>query len=172
MKSPFRIATTRELSVRDVAPGAIAAAIVWQLLQSVGIVYVGHVVKGASATNGVFAVVLRLLAFLYITATVVVLCAEINAVRVDRLHPRALLSPFTDNVDLTPGDRRAYATQAEAQRSKGFGLQTPRTRTPTTGRNTCALTEASGSPRSRLPCAPSSGRRSDSQQTLRPASVD
>ena len=116
----FRTATTRELSVRDVAPGAIAAAIVWQLLQSVGIVYVGHVVKGASATNGVFAVVLGLLAFLYITATVVVLCAEINAVRVDRLHPRALLTPFTDNVDLTPGDRRAYATQAEAQRSKGF----------------------------------------------------
>jgi len=60
------------------------------------------------------------LAFLYITATVVVLCAEINAVRVDRLHPRALLTPFTDDVDLTPGDRRAYATQAEAQRSKGF----------------------------------------------------
>jgi len=116
----FRIATTRELSMRDVAPGAVAAAIIWQLLQSFGILYVGHVVKGASATNGVFALVLGLIAFLYITATVVVLCAEINAVRVDRLHPRALLTPFTDNVELTPGDRRAYGSQAEAQRSKGF----------------------------------------------------
>jgi hypothetical protein len=47
-------------------------------------------------------------------------CAEINAVRVDRLHPRALLTPFTDNVDLTAADRRMYAGQAEAQQAKGF----------------------------------------------------
>jgi len=116
----FRIGTTRELTVRQVAPGAVAAAVVWQLLQSFGTVYVGHVVKSASATNGVFALVLGLLAFLYIAATAVVLCVEANVVRVDRLHPRALLTPFTDNVDLTAGDRKAYATQAQAQRSKGF----------------------------------------------------
>lgn len=116
----FRIAAARALSVRDVAPGAIAAAVVWQLLQSFGVVYVGHVVKGASATNGVFALVLGLIAFLYLTAVAVVICAEINVVRVERLHPRALLTPFTDNVALTAGDRHAYSTQAEAQRSKGF----------------------------------------------------
>jgi membrane protein len=116
----FRIATTRKLSVRGVAPGAVAAAVIWQLLQSFGTVYVGHVIKKASAINGVFALVLGLLAFLYLTASAVVLCAEINAVRVDQLHPRALLTPFTDNVELTTGDRRAYTTQAEAQRSKGF----------------------------------------------------
>lgn len=116
----FRVATARDLSVRDVAPGAIAAAIIWQLLQTFGVVYVGHVVKGASATNGVFALVLGLLAFLYITATVVVICVEVNVVRVDRLHPRALLTPFTDNVQLSGGDQRAYASQAEAQRAKGF----------------------------------------------------
>jgi len=61
-----------------------------------------------------------LLAFFYIAATAVMLCVEINVVRVDRLHPRALLTPFTDDVDLTAGDRRAYTNQAEAQRSKGF----------------------------------------------------
>ena len=81
----FRIATARDLSARDVAPGAITAAVLWQLLQTFGVVYVGHVVKGASATNGVFALVLGLLAFLYITATAVVVCVEINVVRVDRL---------------------------------------------------------------------------------------
>lgn len=116
----FRFATTRRLSVGDVAPGAIAAALAWQLLQSFGVVYVGHVVKNASATNGVFALVLGMLAFLYITAAVVVLCVEINVVRVDHLYPRALLTPFTDNVELTGADRRSYANQAEAQRSKGF----------------------------------------------------
>ncbi len=116
----FRIAAARSLTVRDVAPGAVAAAVLWQLLQTFGVVYVGHVVKGASATNGVFALVLGLLAFLYITATAVILCAEANVVRVDQLHPRSLLTPFTDNVHLTSGDRRAYTGQAEAQRAKGF----------------------------------------------------
>ena len=118
--SVFRVSTARDLSLRDVAPGALAAAIVWQLLQSFGVVYVAHVVNGSSATNGVFAVVLGLLAFLYLTATAVVLCAEINVVRVRRLHPRALLTPFTDDVDLTHGDRRAYTGLATAQRSKDF----------------------------------------------------
>ena len=116
----FRFAPARRLSVRDVVPGAIAAAVIWQLLQSFGIIYVRHVVKHASATNAVFAFVLGLLAFLYITATAVLLCAEINVVRVSHLHPRSLLTPFTDNVTLTAGDRRAYSRQAKAQRSKGF----------------------------------------------------
>lgn len=116
----FRIATTRELSIRDVAPGAITLAALWQLLQSFGITYVNHVVRHASATNGVFALVLGALSFLYLAATATVLCVEINVVRVDHLYPRALLTPFTDNVDLTRGDRRAYRGQAKAQRAKGF----------------------------------------------------
>jgi membrane protein len=116
----FRVATGRPLTVRQIAPGAVAAAVVWQLLQTFGVVYVQHVVKDASATNGVFALVLGLLAFLYITATAVVLSAELNVVRVDKLYPRSLLTPFTDNVQLTRGDRRSYTGQAKAQRSKGF----------------------------------------------------
>lgn len=116
----FRVTTARKLSVRDVAPGAIAAAVVWQLLQSFGATYVTHVIKTASRTNSIFALVLGLLAFLYLTSVAVVICAEINAVRVDRLYPRALLTPFTDNVTLTVGDRRAYSGQAKAQRAKGF----------------------------------------------------
>jgi YihY family inner membrane protein len=116
----FRIATARELTVRQVAPGALAAAVVWQLLQSFGATYVNHVVKSASATNGVFALVLGLISFIYLAAVAVVLCVEINVVRVDRLWPRALLTPMTDDVDLTSGDERAYTDQAKAQRSKGF----------------------------------------------------
>lgn len=34
--------------------------------------------------------------------------------------PRALLTPFTDNVELTEADRKMYAGQAEAQQAKGF----------------------------------------------------
>jgi membrane protein len=116
----FRFAPARRLSVRDVAPGAVAAAVIWQLLQSFGVVYVRHVVEHASATNAVFALVLGLLAFLYIAAMVILLSMEINVVHVIGLHPRSLLTPFTDNVLLTAGDRHAYARQAKAQRSKGF----------------------------------------------------
>ncbi|ORA35333.1 YihY/virulence factor BrkB family protein [Mycobacterium aquaticum] len=116
----FRISTDRYLTVRQVAPGAVIAALGWQLLQSFGAVYVGHVVKSASATNGVFALVLGMLTFLYITAVLVVLSAEINVVRVDHLHPRALLTQFTDNIDLTAADRDVYTGQATAQCSKGF----------------------------------------------------
>ncbi len=116
----FRVATARRLTVRQVAPGAVGAAVVWQLLQSFGTVYVGQVVKNASATNSVFAVVLGLIAFIYLTAVAVVLCVEVNVVRVDHLYPRALLTPLTDNVELTDADRRAYTDQAKAQRSKGF----------------------------------------------------
>jgi YihY family inner membrane protein len=116
----FRLATARPLTVRDVLPGAVTAAVLWQLLQTFGVNYVSHVIASASAVNGVFALVLGLLAFLYLASVVGVLCVEINVVRVDRLYPRALLTPFTDAVHLTPGDRRSYTGSAKAERQKGF----------------------------------------------------
>jgi hypothetical protein len=116
----FRISCAGRLSNHDVVPGAIAAAVIWQVLQSFGVVYVGHVVQRASATNGLFALVLGLVVFLYLSSSAVVICIELNVVRVGRLHPRALLTPFTDKVQLTSADRRAYTRQAKAQRGKGF----------------------------------------------------
>ena len=116
----FKLATPRRLTVRQVAPGALVAAVAWQLLQSFGGRYVGHVVKSASATNAVFALVLGLLAFFYIAALVFVLCIEVNVARVDHLWPRALLTPFTDAVELTPGDEKVYADAARTQKAKGF----------------------------------------------------
>jgi membrane protein len=116
----FRAATARGVTYRQVAPGALAAAVIWQLLQWFGAVYVAQVVKSASATNSVFALVLGLLAFLFLIATSLLLCAEVNVVATDHLYPRALLTPFTDNVELTRGDRKTYIGQAKAQRAKGF----------------------------------------------------
>jgi hypothetical protein len=114
------VTTVRSLSYREVLPGALTAAVLWQLLQWFGAAYVAHVLSSASATNSVFAIVLGLLAFLYLVSTSLLVCAEINAVRVDRLHPRALLTPFTDNVQLTAADERAYTAYAESERHKGF----------------------------------------------------
>jgi uncharacterized BrkB/YihY/UPF0761 family membrane protein len=116
----LRLSTTHPMSLREAAPGGVAAAAVWQLMQTVGAAYVGHVVRDASASNGVFAVVLGLIAWSYVAATVLVLSAELNVVRVKHLWPRALMTPFTDDVDLTRGDRRTYTDAATAQRAKDF----------------------------------------------------
>ena len=116
----FRVSTGHRLSTREVAPGAVAAAVTWQLLQLTATAYIGRVFKGAGNTYGVFALVLGLMAWLFLAAITVVLCVEINVVRSKRLYPRALKAPFTDNVDLTQGDRRSYTDAAMAQRVKGF----------------------------------------------------
>lgn len=116
----FWIAPNHKVATRDLLPGAVLAAVLFQVLQSFGYSYVAGVIKNASATNAVFAVVLGLLAYLYLASMIVVFCMELNVVRRDHLWPRALLTPFTDNVDLTPADEHTYARQAQAQRLKGF----------------------------------------------------
>lgn len=116
----FRVATERPLRVGEIAPGAVAMAVVWQLLQSFGVVYVNHVVRRASEANGVFALVLGLIAFFYLAAVSLVLCVEVNVVRAEHLYPRSLLSAFTDDDTLTAADRHAYTRQAEAERMKSF----------------------------------------------------
>jgi YihY family inner membrane protein len=116
----FRVATGYRLRTREVAPGAVAAALCWQVLQLTGTAYVGNVFKGASNTYGVFALVLGLIAWLFLAAIALVLCVEINVVRSKHLYPRSLRTPFTDDVDLTRGDKRAYTDAATAQRFKGF----------------------------------------------------
>lgn len=116
----FRVGTVHQTTFRNLLPGAVVASIVWQLLQLFGTVYVGNVVKGAGATYGAFALVLGLLAWLFLAAVGIVIGAEINVVRAKRLYPRALLTPFTDNVDLTDADRNVYTDAATAQTAKGF----------------------------------------------------
>jgi membrane protein len=116
----FRLLTGESVGTRDVLPGAVGAALGWQVLQSAGTYYLGNTLQGASATYGLFGVVLGLLVWLYLAAFTVVLCAEINAVRARRLWPRSLLTPFTDDVSLTRGDRKAYESYAVTERHKGF----------------------------------------------------
>jgi membrane protein len=116
----FRVTTARPVTYRQVLPGALTAAVVWQALQWFGAGYIGHTVKTASLTNSVFALVLGMLAFLFLVSSTLVLCAELNVVLVDRLHPRALLTPFTDGAALTRADRRTYTKRAKAERVKDF----------------------------------------------------
>jgi hypothetical protein len=68
----------------------------------------------------VFAVVLGLVALLYVAGVMAILGLETNVVLAKHLYPRALLTPFTDAVELTDADRKVYQEYAEAQRHKGF----------------------------------------------------
>ena len=116
----FRIAAATRLRLRSLWVGALLCGIGWYFLQNFGALYVDRVIRKASTVNSVFAVVLGLLAYIYLASLMVVLAMEVDVVRVRRLYPRALLTPFTDNVDLTGGDVASYTGQAKAQRAKGF----------------------------------------------------
>jgi YihY family inner membrane protein len=118
----FRVLTARELSNRDVLPGAVSAAVTLQVLQSAGAALITHELRGTTAAYGLFGVVLGLLAWIYLQSIVIVLAAEVNVVRVDGLWPRALLALTThdDPAVLTRADRRSYRTYARIQRFKKY----------------------------------------------------
>jgi membrane protein len=116
----MRLSTPRNDTLRDALPGAVLIAVLWQLLQLLGGAYVEHVVKKASEMNAVFAVVLGLVALIYIATVLAMIGLEVNVVLTKRLYPRALLTPFTDAVQLTEADKRVYREYAQAQRHKGF----------------------------------------------------
>lgn len=126
----YWLGLSRRLPLRAHLPGAVLAAVLWQLLQTFGVIYVGRVVNRASETNSVVGFVLGLVAYIYLVVVVFVLAAELNVTRVRRLWPRALLTPFTDDVDLTDADVIAYGDQARAQRTKGYEAIEVRFRRP------------------------------------------
>ena len=106
----FKILTAIELSWQDLLPGVIVAAVFWQALQHLGGFYVDHLLKRTGPLYGLFAVVLGLVAWLYLGAQLTMFAAEINVVRARRLWPRSL---FGDPV--LDADRRARAEAVEAQ---------------------------------------------------------
>lgn len=91
----FRMLTAEEVDTRDLIPGVILAAVLWQLLAHVGGIYVENVVRHAKETSGLFAFVLGLLTWLYLGGQVLVLAAEVNVVHARRLWPRSLFSEGT-----------------------------------------------------------------------------
>jgi membrane protein len=86
----FRLLTVRQVETRELLPGVVVAAVLWQALEHVGGYYVDHVVRHAQQTSGLFAFVLGLLTWLYLGGQVTVLAAEVNVVRAKRLWPRKL----------------------------------------------------------------------------------
>lgn len=105
----FRFLVPGAQPTRELWPGIVLAAAGWEVLQAVGGIYADHVIKGADQTYGTFAIVIGLLAWLYLGARIVVIAAEINVVLTRRLWPRSLMDPPE------PADRRARAALAKME---------------------------------------------------------
>ncbi|MBF4161440.1 YihY/virulence factor BrkB family protein [Nocardioides sp. CBS4Y-1] len=114
------LAEGRRRPLRRSMPGAVVVTVLWQGIQVAATLIAQHAAAQASAMNQTFGLVLGLIAVTYLAALALVLGLELNVVLTRRLWPRALLTPFSDDVALTPGDKRAYAGYVRSQRHKGF----------------------------------------------------
>jgi len=106
----FRVLTPKEIGNRGLVPGALLGAFFWTVLQNVGTALVEHQLRGASQVYGTFAVVLGLMAWLYLTANLTMYAAEANVVLARRLWPRSMVQP-----PLTPADERVLAALAKQE---------------------------------------------------------
>jgi membrane protein len=105
----FRLGTASEIGWRQLLPGAVIGGIIWQVLQYVGGYFVSHQLAHASPEYGTFAVVLGLIAWLYLEAELTLYAVEINVVWTYRLWPRSIAPP-----PYTEQDRRAFQLYAQA----------------------------------------------------------
>ncbi|MBA3653052.1 MAG: YihY/virulence factor BrkB family protein [Actinobacteria bacterium] len=106
----FRVLTAKAIAWRPLVPGAVAAGLAWQILQTFGGYLVAHQLRQTTQVYGFFAVVLGLMGWLFLGAQVTIYCAELNVVWSRRLWPRSLLQP-----PLTEADERTLAAIAEQE---------------------------------------------------------
>lgn len=106
----FRLLTATDLRWRQLLPGAVLGAVLWQLLQALGGLYINHELRHNGPLYGTFALVLGLLAWLYLGAQLTLIAAEVNVVLDRKLWPRTLFS-----ANLLDTDKRALRATALAQ---------------------------------------------------------
>jgi YihY family inner membrane protein len=106
----FQVLTGRWRPWRRLLPGAVCGAVGWSALQTLGVYIVERQLDQANLIYGVFAVVIVLLSWLYLSAQLLLYAAEINVVLARRLWPRSLLQP-----PLTEPDRRVLIALAETE---------------------------------------------------------
>ncbi len=116
----YQLLTARDLHFRQMLTGGVIAAVAWVVLQTQGTRFIAARLDRASELYGAFGLVLATIIWIYLEALVLMISAEVNVVIYRRLWPRALKTPFTDDVELTDADRDAYAMYAVTQRFKGF----------------------------------------------------
>jgi YihY family inner membrane protein len=106
----FQVLSGRWVAWRRLLPGAAVGAVGWSVLQTLGVYLLDRQLKQANLVYGVFAVVIVLLSWLFLSARMLLYAAELNVVLARRLWPRSLFQP-----PLTEPDRRVLAALAEAE---------------------------------------------------------
>ncbi|HWE56584.1 MAG TPA: YhjD/YihY/BrkB family envelope integrity protein [Acidimicrobiales bacterium] len=102
----FWILTPKDVSIREVLPGAAGAGVAWAVLTGVGV----GLTKQLAHSNplyGSFASVLGLLGLIYLNARITIYCIEANEVYKRHLWPRALTNRNLTRADLQQLDNLA-----------------------------------------------------------------
>jgi len=86
----FRILTERDVSTRDVLPGALLSGIAFFVLQELSTLIISRYLKNAQATYGHFATVITILWWFYLQSMITLLGAQINVVLKEHSYPRSL----------------------------------------------------------------------------------
>lgn len=89
----FKFLVAKDLTWRQVLPGSIVAAIAFEILKTVGALYLAHGQTVRNDTYGTLAGAATLLVASYLISQITLLSAEVNAVLVDR---RAMRGSSTD----------------------------------------------------------------------------
>jgi len=105
----YRVLTTADVTWRQVAPGAVLAGLGWTVLLGVGGWFVSSRISSSTHLYGQFAVVIGLLAWIYLGAQLALLGAVANVVVSNRLWPRSLRG------EPTSADRLALRRSAEQE---------------------------------------------------------
>jgi uncharacterized BrkB/YihY/UPF0761 family membrane protein len=120
----FTVLTVKAVGPRGLLPGAIAGAVAFTALITVGTGLITHQLKDASATYGAFGTVIGIVAFLLLLAKLSIYAAELNPVLARRLYPRAL--PLGG--EPTDADRQVLSSLVHAEQRRddqaigvGFG---------------------------------------------------
>jgi membrane protein len=110
----FRWLTSRDVTLRQVLPGAVLSAAALAVLQALASVFITHKLKGATATYGSFGTVIVLLSQFYLQSQVLLIAAQVNVVKQDHLWPRSLHEPAapTDLADAADASRGTGGTDS------------------------------------------------------------
>src|SRR6266566_1315567 len=97
----FRVLTPKVVPIRQLLPGAVLAGLGWTILEAAGTQLVKHYLH-TDSVYGIFAIVLSLVAWIYLVVEITIYSAEVNVVLRRGLWPRSIVQP-----PLTPADRKA-----------------------------------------------------------------
>jgi YihY family inner membrane protein len=105
----FKLLGTEDVPLRALMPGAVVAAILWEVLQVIATVYIDHI-KHSSGAYGIFALTIGVLVWLHLGAQMTVYTAEINVVLERKLWPRQFFGE-----PATPADEQTLTALAKVE---------------------------------------------------------